>query len=145
MREMDWASVITCIWNSIHSSDQSYIQHKTLVYIECKTTLCDTKTVLLINYSEFGRLPWHKYRKQSDTNGETVRVLLSLEYRTSGKGSQPIRFENQSELLYKHNISQQLGIITILIKMFLQELSYAAHQGCILFEKKNSNILQNNF
>ncbi len=33
MRDMDWVSVITCIWYSIHSSDQSHIHIKTLVWI----------------------------------------------------------------------------------------------------------------
>ncbi len=40
-----------------------------------------------------------KHSKRSDTNSDTVRVLLSLEYCTAGKESQPIRFENQNELL----------------------------------------------
>ncbi len=39
-----------------------------------------------------------KYCKRSDTNSEKVGVLSSLEYCTAGKGSQPIRFENQNEL-----------------------------------------------
>ncbi len=46
---------------------------------------------------------WHDTRREKycirhDTNGETVGFLLSLEYRTPGKGSQPIRFEDQKEL-----------------------------------------------
>ncbi len=59
-------------------------------------------------------IPWHKnsiiyniivdthcekYCKWSDTNSETVGVLLTLEYHTAGKGSQPIRFKDQKELV----------------------------------------------
>ncbi len=39
-----------------------------------------------------------KYHKRSNTNGEMVEVLLSLEYRMPGKGSWLIRFDNQKEL-----------------------------------------------
>lgn len=39
--------------------------------------------------------------KQSDTNSEKFPVLILGEYRMTGKGSQPIRFEIQNKLLYK--------------------------------------------
>ncbi len=41
-----------------------------------------------------------KYCKRSDTTVKWL-VLLSLEYHTPGKVSQPIRFDDQKELLIK--------------------------------------------
>ncbi len=35
-REIDWASVITCIWFNIHSSAQSHIRNKTLVWMSAE-------------------------------------------------------------------------------------------------------------
>ncbi len=35
-REMDWASVIICIWYSIHNLAQSHIHNKTLVWMSAE-------------------------------------------------------------------------------------------------------------
>ncbi len=35
-REIDWVSVTTCFWHSIHSSAKSPVQHKTLVLMSAQ-------------------------------------------------------------------------------------------------------------
>ncbi len=58
-----------------------------------------------------------KYRKRSDTSSETAGVTISLEYRTPGKISQPIRFEDQKEPLYNtHTHTHSLNVLVAMVK-----------------------------
>ncbi len=77
-----------CIKSSIYYSLNYISWHKNIII--CK---------IIVDLVHHHDTRCEKYCKRKDTNSKRVGVLLSLEYRTAGKSSQPIRFKNQRERL----------------------------------------------